>query len=137
MDAETRITRASLVRCEFQNGTVFDRFYERFLEASELVPPYFASTDFAKQREVLRNGILMTILYAEGDRVGQVGVDWIRQTHSRAALDVKPDLYPLWLDTWIETVEEFDPDFDDDTAAAWRKVIQHSIAHITDGYARG
>ena len=135
MRSEARVARASLIRADFQNGVIFDRFYERFLETSDLVPPYFKDTDFTRQREVLRNGVLMTILYAEGDRLGQPGIDWIRETHARGALDVKPDLYPLWLDTWLQTVEEFDPDFDEAIAAAWRKVIQHAIDHIVDGYS--
>ena len=38
-------------------------------------------------------------------------------------MDIKPELYDLWLDRLLQAVAEFDPLFDMETETAWRRVL--------------
>lgn len=44
----------------------------------------------------------------------------IATIHSKADKDVRPELYDGWLDSLIEAVKEYDPEFDSDVEPAWR-----------------
>ncbi|MFT6905519.1 MAG: hypothetical protein ACJAS1_002175 [Oleiphilaceae bacterium] len=41
-------------------------------------------------------------------------------------------MYDIWLDSLISTVEEFDPEFDNDIDQAWREVLAPGIAFIKE-----
>ena len=58
----------------------------------------------------------------------------LAQLHSRAELDIKPELYDLWLDRLLQAVREFDPLFDDDIDAAWRRLLQPGIDFLKARY---
>jgi len=42
----------------------------------------------------------------------------LAKLHSRAELDIKPELYDLWFDRLVQAVKEFDPMFDMETETA-------------------
>ena len=46
-----------------------------------------------------------------GDPDGLAELTARAETHSRANLDIKPELYGLWLDAVVETVRECDPEW--------------------------
>ncbi len=57
--------------------------------------------------------------------------------HSRAELDIKPELYDLWLDQLVQAVREFDRMFDTEIEAAWRRLLQAGIECVkSSGYQR-
>ena len=53
---------------------------------------------------------------------------------SRAELDIKPELYDLWLDRLVQAVREFDPKFDPEIETAWRRVLRPGIEFMKSRY---
>lgn len=58
----------------------------------------------------------------------------IAEKHDRRHADVPPRLYDSWLTCLLETVREFDPEFDDTVELAWRLVCAPGIAYMAFKY---
>ena len=54
----------------------------------------------------------------------------VARIHDRAHHDIPPELYDLWLESLIDTVREFDPQFTADIELAWRLVLARGIAYM-------
>ena len=63
-----------------------------------------------RQRDVLRHGVVMALLFEKGDPLAIEALDSIRDSHST----FPPRLYELWLDSFVQAIREHDPYFDDD-----------------------
>lgn len=112
--------------------TFFDDFYQRFLASSPQVRKKFAHTDMAAQQRLLRHGILNLVMVARGlpaTRLRQLG-----ESHSRARLDIGPELYASWVDCLLATLAQHDPDFDEALREEWRDVLEAGIAVMRRHY---
>jgi hypothetical protein len=58
----------------------------------------------------------------------------IARVHDREHADIPVDLYNLWLECLINTVREFDPQFDDEIELSWRMVCSQGIAFMVYRY---
>ncbi len=125
--------RNSLARAEARN--VFDRFYQRFLESDGRVPPRFARTDFRKQKSLLRDGVALALRFAAGDAESRARVAALAESHSRARLNIPPEMYDVWVKAWIETLRELDPEWTDQTEKLWRRQLKPCIQAMIAGYA--
>jgi hemoglobin-like flavoprotein len=124
----------SLGRCTSQ-PRFLDRFYERFLASSPKVREKFKNTDFVRQKRALKASLHL-ILLAAGDEGGEPGV-YLRDVavrHGAKQLDVGAELYDLWLDSLLETVEECDPEFSPEVRRAWEEVMMVGIHYLTVRY---
>lgn len=110
----------------------FDRFYQRFLDSSPHVRDKFANTDMTAQKQLLRQGILNLVMHARG--LPDTKLRALGESHSRQHLDIRPELYELWLNALLATINEFDPECDASTQLAWREVLAKGIAVIKAGY---
>lgn len=54
--------------------------------------------------------------------------------HSRAGLDLQPELHDPWLDWLVQAVKEFDPMFDLETETACRLMLQPGIEFMKSRY---
>ena len=54
--------------------------------------------------------------------------------HNRTNLDIDPALYEIWLDCVVETVGEFDLEFNDEVELAWRVVLSPGITYMKFKY---
>lgn len=111
----------------------FDRFYELFTDASEEVREKFANTDMERQRRMLRQSLAYLVNYYASHNVDEFLLR-IAVRHSRADLDIRPGLYDLWMEKLLETVAEFDRQFDEDVARGWRQVLAPGIAYMRSMY---
>jgi hemoglobin-like flavoprotein len=111
-----------------------ERFYELFVGASPEVRAKFARTDFRVQRRVLKISLYMLMLAAEGRPTGRAHLEDIARRHSRAGLDIRPELYDLWLECLVAAVREHDPRFDADVERAWRAVLAPGIEVMKSRY---
>jgi hemoglobin-like flavoprotein len=50
--------------------------------------------------------------------------------HSKTHLNIAPVLYDLWLESLVETLKTFDPDFNREVELAWRLVLAPGIAYM-------
>lgn len=115
-----------------RNERFFEAFYRTFREKSEEIRAMFENTDMAEQRRLLRAGISWLIMYsrgAPGTKLQSLG-----ESHNRHGYDVNPALYGYWVDALLETVEDFDPQFDSELGLQWREVLRPGIELISGAY---
>lgn len=127
----------SAVRDSFNriNNLAFaGRFYEHLLATDAKMKEKFKHTDFKKQKEALLGGIYVLIEYSEGGAIGQVSINRLSEKHNRSNMDVPADLYPIWVDCFIQAVSEMDPRFSPDLETQWRKTLKPGIDKMIAEY---
>ncbi len=132
-------TQYALVKDEFSRCVIspgfFDDFYREFTGKSPEIRAMFANTEMKAQKEALRAGLMFLIMYAEGKSAfATTKLDKIGATHRKTQLNVRPDLYPLWMQSLISTVSKHVPTFDPKSRAAWTAVLQHGVNRIVSHY---
>jgi len=131
-ERDVELFNDSIERCS--NGSDFlRRFYTFFLASSDTVAKKFEHTDLRKQARMLKTSLYIMML-ASGESERIVHLERIAKRHSRADLDIKPELYDLWLDRLVQAVKEFDPIFDPETETAWRRVLQPGTEFMKSRY---
>lgn len=110
------------------------RFYEIFTKSHPSIPAMFKNTDFEQQNELLSQSINMAILFVQNNIIAKNALTRIRQSHDHEHLKIKPDLYPLWINSLIAALKEFDPEFNPPLEKQWREVLAPAIDHIKAGY---
>ena len=135
MDEKTlQVLDDSLCRCNAQ-PRFLDRFYESFLASSPKVREKFAKTDFARQKRALRASLHMILLAASDEQGGPDRyLHQFAERHSARDLDIGAELYDLWLDCLLATVEECDPDFNPEVRDAWERVMMVGIRYLVTRY---
>lgn len=124
---------ASLDRCTSHAGFL-DRFYELFLNSSVEVREKFKNTNFDRQKQALRASLYMLMTAHDWSSECDAQFAEIAERHSRRDLDIPPALYDLWLTCLLQTVSEFDPQYDAEIETAWKKILQPSIDLLKSRY---
>lgn len=130
---EDSIVSESFGRCILKEDFL-DRFYEIFINSDPAIKPMFANTDFNKQKELLRKGLSMAVLFFNDSVLATSTLNRIRETHNRHQLNINPRLYPFWVDSLMKTIAEFDERSTPETERAWRTILQKAVNHIMNGY---
>jgi hemoglobin-like flavoprotein len=131
-ERDAELFNDSLERCSCE-PEFLRRFYTLFLASSDTVAKKFERTDLRKQARLLKTSLYILML-ASGESERVVHMDRLAKLHSRAELDIKPELYDLWLDRLVQAVKEFDPMFDMETETAWRRMLQPGIEFMKSRY---
>lgn len=113
----------------------FDAFYDRFIESSPDVAKKFANIDMQHQKTMLRHSLSYLLNLSSTKTIPDHFVE-VAKSHSRKGSNIPPDLYGLWLGCLIETVGEYDPQFNDNVELAWRMMCSQVIALMTFMYER-
>jgi hypothetical protein len=119
----------SLARCTVRGGFAA-RFLKRLGEGHAPLMRALAAGDPAEQRRVLRRGLQMMILYAQGAPMAVTALDRIAAAAEASAIAVHPDLQPLWADSLVATVREFDPAFTPGLEKRWREVMGAALTYL-------
>lgn len=119
----------SLQRC-LTNKEFLHRFYEIFMSSHPSIRPMFKETDFDKQIGLLRHGLSSALNFAGGAKIGQSVLARIRETHSRARMNISPALYPYWINSLVNAVAECDPKFTPDLDKRWRSAMVVATDYI-------
>lgn len=114
----------------------FDDFYATFFKSSPRAAEKFKNVDMARQKGLLRDAIAFIVMFFDGSSVATAKVDKLASSHSRARLDIEPDLYKFWLESLMVSVARHDSRFDPELDRAWRAVMGKGIAALVAGYAR-
>jgi hemoglobin-like flavoprotein len=109
-------------------------FYEQFLASSELVRAKFNGTDMAKQKRHLMASLHMMILASSGDDAAELYLSRIAKDHSKDNLDIKPEMYSLWLESLLLAVKETDPEWNEEIEAAWGAIMSYGIEFMKNHY---
>lgn len=131
-ERDVELFNDSLERCSCRPDFL-RRFYSLFLASSDTVARKFEHTDLRKQARMLRTSLYIMML-ASGESERVVHLERLARLHGRAKLDIGPDLYDLWLDRLVQAVGEFDPMFDPEIEAAWRRLLQPGIEFMKSRY---
>jgi hemoglobin-like flavoprotein len=123
----------SFERC-MKDPRFFDLFYERFLASSPEVAGKFRNTDFKRQKHVLRMSLFQVVDVSVRRATNVAALRPLAVSHSRRKADIRPQLYDLWLDSLVATVEECDPLCTSSTERLWRQAFQPAIAYIVSHY---
>lgn len=122
----------SLERC-FERPGFLTRFYTHFVASSDAVAKKFEHTNLHQQAKTLK--ISLYIMAMAGTRPERaLHLEELARRHGRTALDIGPELYDLWLEQLLRTVEEFDPRFDPEIEKVWRRVLQPGIDFMKSRY---
>ncbi len=120
----------SLNRC-IEKKDFFDLFYKKFMGSSEEIAAKFSKTNFKKQHVMLLRSLRLAADATEGIPSGLRELKERALTHNRDHLDIKPELYTLWLEAIIEAARKCDRDWDSDIEYAWRKTLGFVIEYMT------
>ncbi len=134
MQEDFSTVHKSFGRALTKNPKLIYRFYEIFTASHPDIAPFFKNTDFDRQVSLLRQGLNMALLFAEGKKTGEMVINKIRETHNRSGFNVPPRLYPYWVSSLIQAISESDPQFNPDLERQWRKALQKAVDHIKGGY---
>ncbi len=127
------VVQTSFDRC-LATGDFFQTFYDIFLATSPEITSKFAQTDFNKQKNLIKASVAMMIRLGTGNANARRILEKVGNTHSRQALDIRPELYDLWLDSLCEAIQRHDPDYNAELEALWRENMQEGIKLVTDRY---
>jgi len=123
----------SLHRCSSIDQFI-PAFYERFMASSDDVRHKFRFTSFEKQNSMLLRSLKLAAGATEGEPDALAELKERAETHDHNHLNIKPELYDLWLDTLVATAEEFDSDWDDSVERAWRTILGFIIHRMIAKY---
>ncbi len=123
----------SLERCQ-TDPHFLTLFYKKFVISNPEVQEKFSNTDMEYQKMMLHASLYMIMLATRNNDAAEAYLDRVAKRHSKSALDIRPELYDLWLETLIETVKEIDSIFNDDVENAWRTVMTFGIDYMKSKY---
>lgn len=109
-----------------EGSSFFHRFYENFIAASPEARKKFANTNISEQVKMLQRSMFHMInFYETGSEY--VSLLKIADSHSKREHDIEPSLYDIWMEAFVKTVGEMDPEYDDSVELAWRLALTPGI----------
>ena len=124
---------ASYHRCRASEHFI-DTFYEHFLTKSREVAEKFRGIDFTRQKFMLRESLLMLLLFNHDDPGAVEELERLAERHSRRGINIPSHLYSLWLDALCEAVENHDPEYEPTLNEKWRAAVQPGIELLASKY---
>lgn len=121
---EQNAVMASYYRCR-RDGDFIDSFYDLFLAKSPEIMRMFANTDFRIQKLMLRQSLLEMICFERGLEGTHEEIERLARRH--VELEVKPEMYSMWLDALCEAIKKHDPEFTPELEQRWRDAMQKSV----------
>jgi hypothetical protein len=132
--AETAV-RPSLDRCCSFFPDFFDQFYATLADNAPGVGAMFANVDMSKQNALVRDGIQRLVDFAAGDTAAEAELHRLGELHDRSHLSVDPALYPIWVDSLVLAVREYDGAYTTSLEEAWREVLRPGLAIMIARFA--
>ncbi len=123
-------------RCTM-NPKFLDRFYEIFLGSHPAIGPMFRNTDFSKQKALLKTGVSMMVMHANGEAFAADSLQRIGKSHGPAELNIDPNLYQYWIDSLMAAIKECDKEYTENLGVEWRKILRAGVDYIVaHGFTR-
>ena len=110
-----------------------DAFYKNFLASSPEIAKRFEHTSFDALVRMLSISIVHVAKYYQMRQADPL-LKVLADRHSRADLDIKPEWYDHWVAALIQTVEVYDPEFDDTKRESWRRVLTPGVEYMRSRY---
>ena len=125
----------SLTRC-LAAPAFLEGFYERFVGSSEEVREKFRGVDLRRQVGILQDSLYVSAVAVQGEEGSPArgALPFLAARHSRHDLDIRPELYDLWIDCLIETARAHDPQFGLEIESAWRETLTLVADYMKERY---
>jgi hemoglobin-like flavoprotein len=125
----------SLTRC-LAVPTFLEGFYDRFVGSSDEVREKFRAVDLKRQVRMLEDSLYVVAVAAQGKEgsPAREALPWLAARHSRHDLDIRPELYDLWIACLVETARAHDPEFGPEVEAAWRETLTLGANYMRERY---
>ena len=120
---------ASYHRCRASDGFI-DTFYDVFLSKSPDVAEKFRHTNFPQQKLMLRESLLMMLLFNIDADATREELERLAKQHGPRGIDIPSHMYDLWLDALCEAVQRHDPEYQPELDDQWRRAMQAGIEVI-------
>jgi hemoglobin-like flavoprotein len=129
------VFRASLKRC-LADAHFLESFYDAFVGSSDEVREKFKNTDMTRQVRMLEDSLYVLAVAVQGGHASPArgALPTIAERHSRQDLDIRPELYDLWLEALLKTVTEYDPEYGPEIGTAWRDTLAAGIDYMRSHY---
>jgi len=111
-----------------------DAFYKNFLASSPEVAHKFEHTSFDNLTRMLSISMVYIAKYYQTRQPDPL-LKVLADRHSQHDLDIKPELYEHWVDALVDTVATYDPEFNDTTREAWRRVLEPGVEYMKSRFA--
>ncbi len=115
------------------NPEFFDLFYKKFLSSSPEIYEKFRNTDMQKQKKMLKKSFYNLLIFYGSNQADDY-IEKIAISHNQSHLNIRPELYDLWLNILMETLSECDPEYSSDVELAWRLVLTPGITYMKFKY---
>jgi hemoglobin-like flavoprotein len=131
----TDLFLGSLTRC-LAVPAFLEGFYDRFVGASEEVREKFRGVDLKRQVRMVEDSLYVVAVAAQGEEGSPArnALPWLAERHSRRDLDIRPELYDLWIDCLVETARAHDPEFSSAVEGAWRETLTLGANYMRERY---
>jgi hemoglobin-like flavoprotein len=125
----------SLRRCLAVPGFL-EGFYDRFVGSSEEVREKFRGVDLKRQTRMLEDSLYVVAVAVQGEEGSPArgALPWLAARHSRHDLDIRPELYDLWIGCLVETARAHDPEFGPEVETAWRETLTLGADYMRERY---
>lgn len=123
----------SLDRC-MENENFIPAFYDRFLSTSEEIRHKFRHTDFEQQNKMLLRSLRLAAGATSGESEALKELRERAKSHDQYHLNIEPSLYEIWLKAVIETVQEFDEEWNETVEHNWRTILGYVISYMVKRY---
>ena len=133
MSVDYVTVEASYDRC-LEDDRFYDTFYDKFLAKSEEIPPLFATTDFRRQKQMIRMSVRMMVRLGAGEAGTKLAISKLGESHSRRQHNIPAHLYDLWLDALCESIAQHDPDYTPELEQQWRDTMKPGIEMMISMY---
>ena len=131
-DSVPRAIRDSWERIGSEN--LVEQFYPRFLAADPRIAPYFANTNMLKQKKVLEQAFVNALRFAGGDPESVEKVGFLAGTHCKRRMNILPELFTIWLEAVLETLQSLDSEWNSQLESLWRSQLEPVIEFVTSRY---
>lgn len=106
-----------------------DRFYEIFFSKSDEIAELFKHTHMTAQKTMLQDSLFyMRDFYLH--RKENEYLQRLAKVHSKSGKNIPPEFYDIWLDSLLEAVSEYDPEFSEDIELSWRIALSPGITYM-------
>lgn len=115
------------------NSDFIEHFYEHLIGQSDEIAALFRHTDMSVQKTMLHDSLQLMVDYYRSREL-PIGLQRIAQMHGRKGRAIPERMYATWLDSLMQALQRFDPQFSDEVELAWRETLAPGIAYMQSQY---
>ena len=107
----------------------FRHFYDKLIGSEPNIAVLFSNTDMERQFKMLMQSMTHITSYASTLEANEE-INRLAKLHGKDNLKITTDIYDLWLDCLIETVREYDPEYNHNVETAWIAIMSPGLKYM-------